>query len=68
MENKKKDAGKAICFTLGEVRKLLDMLPIAGKNFRVGLVNADNALGEIIATIESGSVVVTAVEKNNGTE
>ncbi len=68
MENKEKDAGKAICFTLGEVRRFLDMLPVAGKGFRAGLVDTDNALGEIIAMIESGSVVVTAVEKSSGTE
>ena len=56
------EAAKSICGTLGEVRKLLDILPIAGKAYRMGLVNADNALETIIREIESGNIIVTAVD------
>lgn len=56
MEN---DIAKSICNTLNEVRKLLDLLPVAGKSYRVGLVNADTALESIISEIESGHIVVS---------
>ena len=53
------EAAKSICGTLCEVRKLLDILPIAGKAYRVGLVNADNALETVIREIESGHIIVS---------
>lgn len=56
------EAAKSICGTLGEVRKLLDVLPIAGKAYRVGLVNADNALETVIREIESGHIVVSVAD------
>lgn len=56
------EATKSICGTLGEVRKLLDILPIAGKAYRVGLVNADNALETIIHEIESGHIIVSVAD------
>lgn len=66
MENKT-DIGKAICNTLESVRKLLNVLSVAGRENHAALVNADNALLAVINEIRSGRVTVSAaVPENKG--
>lgn len=62
MEKKYDDMGSAICGTLEEVRRVLDMLPVTGKAYCAALVNADNALLAVINEIRSGRVVVKIAE------
>lgn len=61
MENKT-DIGKAICNTLESVRKLLNVLSVAGRENHAALVNADNALLAVLDEIQSGRVVVKMAE------
>ena len=62
MEKKYDDMGSAICGTLEEVRRVLDMLPVTGKAYCAALVNADNALLAVLDELRSGRVVVTVKE------
>lgn len=64
MEKKYDDMGSAICGTLEEVRRVLDMLPVTGKAYCAALVSADNALLAVINEIRSGRVVVKIAESN----
>ncbi len=67
MEKKYDDMGSAICGTLEEVRRVLDMLPVTGKAYCAALVSADNALLAVINEIRSGRVTVSAaVPENKG--
>lgn len=58
----KPDIGKAICNTLESVRKLLNVLSVAGRENHAALVNADNALLAVLDEIQSGRVVVKMAE------
>lgn len=62
MEKKYDDMGSAICGTLEEVRRVLDMLPVTGKAYCAALVNADNALLAVLDELRSGRVVVKIAE------
>lgn len=68
MENKHDDIGSAICGTLEEVRRVLDMLPVTGKAYCAALVNADNALLAVINEIRSGRVEVSAAVSEGKSE
>lgn len=62
MEKKYDDMGSAICGTLEEVRRVLDMLPVTGKAYCAALVSADNALLAVLDELRSGRVVVKIAE------
>lgn len=64
MEKKYDDMGSAICGTLEEVRRVLDMLPVTGKAYCAALVSADNALLAVINEIRSGRVTVSPARKD----
>lgn len=62
MDKKYDDMGSAICGTLEEVRRVLDMLPVTGKVHCAALVSADNALLAVLDELRSGRVVVKIAE------
>lgn len=64
MEKKNEDVGSAICNTLSEVRRVLDMLPVTGKTYCAAILNADNALLYIINEIQSGRITVSPARKD----